>query len=362
MSDPRIPRQGSSARRHALPAARAVASALRLETAAARALPLLRLADPSQDAYRRGRERLERELAAIRATDAPVIVGPWLSEVGIELLYWVPFLRRLGLDPARVVGVSRGGVESWYDGLFGDYVDVFELMTEDELREALAASWDEQGGQKQFHVSSLDRTVIDAVSARQGLAGAHVLHPSVMLGLFSEYWLGRIPLAQVLPYLQFGALTPPAVELDLPERYVTARFYFRESFPDTPANRRLVARSLERLAGGDPVVLLDTGVNIDDHSQVPLPEGTRVLTPLAGASAVENLRLQSAVLAGARAFVGTYGGLCYLANGYGVPAFALLTPPAPRLGLTHTAIARRISEATGGHLSIVATTALETLS
>src|SRR5215468_11398604 len=49
---------------------------------------------------------------------APIIVGPWLSEVGYEVLYWVPFLRwfsdRYHVDPSRLTVVSRGGVAGWY--------------------------------------------------------------------------------------------------------------------------------------------------------------------------------------------------------------------------------------------------------
>ena len=45
--------------------------------------------------------------------DQPLIVGPWLGEVGYEILYWVPFLRWVKsyrpFDPERLVIVSRGG-------------------------------------------------------------------------------------------------------------------------------------------------------------------------------------------------------------------------------------------------------------
>src|SRR5512139_232013 len=72
-------------------------------------------------------ERLER----IARGRGPVIVGPWTGEVGFELLYWIPFLRwaldKYGVAPDRVVIVSRGGTEHWYDGLAGQYVDVFSL-------------------------------------------------------------------------------------------------------------------------------------------------------------------------------------------------------------------------------------------
>ena len=57
---------------------------------------------------------LERDLAATgRAAATPIVAGPWLGEVGFELLYWVPFLRwfaeRFAVAPERLLVVSRGG-------------------------------------------------------------------------------------------------------------------------------------------------------------------------------------------------------------------------------------------------------------
>ena len=36
---------------------------------------------------------VRRELAALASKPEPILVGPWLGEVGFELLYWIPFLR-----------------------------------------------------------------------------------------------------------------------------------------------------------------------------------------------------------------------------------------------------------------------------
>jgi len=42
----------------------------------------------------------------------PVIVGPWLMEVGFELLYWIPYLRaqltKFNIPKERVIAISRG--------------------------------------------------------------------------------------------------------------------------------------------------------------------------------------------------------------------------------------------------------------
>jgi hypothetical protein len=52
---------------------------------------------------------------------ATIVVGPWLSEVGYETLYWFHFFAghrsRFRLDSSRVVAVSRGGSGLWYEGI-----------------------------------------------------------------------------------------------------------------------------------------------------------------------------------------------------------------------------------------------------
>ena len=55
--------------------------------------------------------------------------GPWLSEVGYEALYWVPFVRwfaELRHRSERIVALSRGGVAAWYGGIASRYVEQFD--------------------------------------------------------------------------------------------------------------------------------------------------------------------------------------------------------------------------------------------
>ena len=46
-----------------------------------------------QASYLLDEERLEREIAVVASGSGPIVAGPWLSEVGFEVLYWIPFLR-----------------------------------------------------------------------------------------------------------------------------------------------------------------------------------------------------------------------------------------------------------------------------
>ena len=105
---------------------------------------------------------IEREIETIVARDRLLVAGPWLSEVGFETLYWVPFLHWLKtafhIDPSRIVAVSRGGVGSWYQGVAARYVEIWDEIDPAEFARRNAA----RGVAKHYEPSTLDRDILDA--------------------------------------------------------------------------------------------------------------------------------------------------------------------------------------------------------
>ena len=99
------------------------------------------------------------------------------------------------------------------------------------------------------------------------------------------------------------------------------KFYFNDCFPDTRENREFVRRTLQELRDRGPVVSLATGLRLDDH-RVHEWDSIDVRAAAADMHPRENLALQTAVVAGASAFVGTYGGFSYLAPFLGVRSTA----------------------------------------
>lgn len=273
---------------------------------------------------------LEAELESLVAGTQTIVAGPWLSEVGFEVLYWIPFLRwirdRYGFDPSRVVAVSRGGTSAWYDDVCGRYVDILDHMSVDEFRSLTQARWAESGGQKQGEKSRWEDIVIDRLRPALGTPrSAAVLHPSLMYGAFRDYWLGKAPIDRVTERTRFSKFALPAGDGlgDLASgEFVAMKFYFRPSFPDCPENRRFVAELVREVSGRLPVVLLNTGIEVDEHLDYDpgLHRGVHRLA--AGAAGADNLTAQTAIIGRAAAFMGTYGGLAYLASALGVPACA----------------------------------------
>jgi hypothetical protein len=84
-----------------------------------------------------------------------------------------------------------------------------------------------------------------------------------------------------------------------------------------------VSSTIESISRQVPVVLLNTPFTVDDHADYDV-RGKRITTiDAAHMQPARNLAVQSAVIARARAFVGTYGGYSYLAPLCGVNSLAL---------------------------------------
>jgi hypothetical protein len=263
-----------------------------------------------------------RELAAVGRERAPVLVGPWLSEVGYEVLYWRPFLAwaldRFRIDPARLVAVSRGGPASWYEGLAGQYVDLLDLYTPDDFA-ARNAARRAGGDQKQLTPGAFDHEIAERVGEKLGEPIGRFLHPSLMFRLFRSYWFGNRPLDFLFRHARFAPPPPgPPVE-GLPRSYTAVKFYTGAALPDTPEQRARLRAIVEELARVRPLVVLDTGLALDEHEDF-LFGGLANVHPLGGRmTPATNLDVQARALAHAELFVGTCGGLVWLAPMLGVP-------------------------------------------
>ena len=273
-------------------------------------------------------EAMQRELERLQKSDGPILIGPWVGEVGFELLYWIPFLnwavKNYGLDTRRLIVVSRGGARPWYRHLTSEYLDVFELLTLAEYREANEARWDKAGHQKQYDVAQMDHDIVARAARHLGLEHVQLLHPSTMYRLLRFYWFEKAGVRLLTRHTEYQALLPmerSAALKDLPADYVAVRFYFRPSFPDTPENRRFAADVIRSISRETAVVLLNTGLRLDDHEDLNPIDG-RIFRVDHLMALERNLEVQTEIISRARAFVGTYGGLAYLAPFYGVPSIS----------------------------------------
>ena len=293
--------------------------------------------------------RLASDLGRLAAGRDTIIVGPWLGEVGFELLYWVPFLRwfagTYGVARERLLIVSRGGTSSWYRPFAAGYRDIFDYLTPEEFRQRHDERVATNGEQKQTRVLAFERQVLRELT--KDVHSRSMLHPSTMYGLFNPFWWGHVNEEWVHRFAKYERLTADGgAGFSRPTSpYTAVKFYFNDCFPDTPDNRAFAQRTLKALTERGPVVSLATGLRLDDHAsdeeaqtgarvregegaRVRGCEGATVQTLPSDMHPRENLALQTAVVAGASAFVGTYGGFSYLAPFLGVRSTACFSDPS----------------------------------
>jgi hypothetical protein len=307
---------------------------------------------------------IESELETLVSRGRTLVAGPWFSEVGFETLYWIPFLHwvkaAFRIDTDRLVAVSRGGVGAWYDGLAGRYVEIWDDVDPGEFSRRNA----ERGTTKQYERSSLDDEVLAQVARRIGTSAFDVIHPGLMYKLFTLYWSGQRPMGFVDSHTRY-VLQQAASIIDpslLPREYIAVKFYAARSLPDTPEMRERLRAIVRRAAERMPVVLLDTGLVLeDDHADYALTGDSGIVSARPWMTPQNNLGVQTQIVAGARAFIGTCGSIAWLAPRLGIDTSALYVDP--KWLHAHLAVAMRAyHKLEGGRFAAADLRALDVLS
>ncbi|MGH9254318.1 MAG: hypothetical protein ACRD3C_07085 [Vicinamibacterales bacterium] len=298
------------------------------QAAVERAGKRIRRFDDHVLAPHRTERRIKRMLARATSGQRPIIVGPWTSEVGYEVLYWLPFLRwamdRYAVGADRLVALSRGGAAVWYEGIAERYVEIFDLV-EPSTFAAHAAARHGGGDQKQAAPGEFDRHLIALACQRLGVESAALWYPGLMYQLFRSFWYGDRSRHFLFRHTDFRypRIAARAGQPSLPPEYVAMKFYTGPALPETERNRELIRDLVERVAARIPVVMFDTAWTTDEHRDYAV-DGIRGVTTLRPSlDPRTNLGLQTRVMAGARQFVGTCGGLAWLAPFLGVDTVAV---------------------------------------
>lgn len=267
--------------------------------------------------------------------ERPILVGPWTTEIGFELLYWIPFLRyfarRREVQASRLIAISRGGVASWYKGVCDSYLDLFDLIGVDEFISKTTAQEAEAGGKKGFGVlpTAFERDIYARAAERLGLDDYAVLSPSVMYTMFRNIWRGRYSADRLMKHIDIQPFATRYQRPALPfsEPYVALKFYHSSCFQEGPETSAFLQELIEELAVRQKVVLLNTGAKLDDHTDA-LGRGHRNVfdaSQLYGPR--DNLAVQTALVANASALHCTYGGFAYLGPLLRVPTTCYFTEP-----------------------------------
>ena len=120
------------------------------------------------------------------------------------------------------------------------------------------------------------------------------MHPSLHVRALRGLWFKDVPISAALGLLEYR---PLAVDPERPPgitgRFIAVKAYFNECLPATGPNRAFLRGLIERLAEVADVVLLATGLSLDDHEEWST-QHERVHAVERPASAEDNLSVQAA--------------------------------------------------------------------
>jgi hypothetical protein len=257
---------------------------------------------------------------------------------------------RFGRAGQPVVAVSRGRVGDWYRSVTDRYVDVFDLMSEAQFQHRHRDRAAKQDDAMQGSLSEFERDVLRGVTERLGLQDPGLVHPSGLSWLWSKVARGKLPLSDITERALYRRLASPAAAgplPGLPAEYVVAGCWFGSGFPNTPEHRAAIGALVLAASRRVPVVLLDAkGVPDEERGRW---DGGSGVTPFDTFGLGEQrLPTLARVIAGARAFVGTFGGRSCLAPFLGVPSCTVHGELSGRAGLQAAVAAHAFASLEGG--------------
>lgn len=252
----------------------------------------------------------------VARTKRPILIGPWVEEIGSCALYWLPFVaqwqHRYRIPKDRLFAIARGGSALWHEA--GHPVELFDYWPAEAIRLETLRRSQRSGSVKQASLSEMERTLYPTIAARLGLRRYHVLHPYAMYRAIRPWQVDQMSLAQVMQFLRFTEIPVPLLPLSLtlPEKFVCVRFYARATWPLSEEVRDYCGQLVGELAKHIPVVVIGSTVHHDDHLDLNVT-GPNITSLVDVFPERDHLALQSAVIAKSQVFVGTYGGTMQLA-------------------------------------------------
>ena len=280
-------------------------------------------------------KQIELELSPLRRHRGTIVVGPWFGDIADEILYWIPFARRLaaqlGLERSRLLAVSHGGVAEWYDDFCGGYAELHELLDPATVARAFVG-W------------AQERALVRAAAHETlGVPQDASIPVSAMRRLFAGYRRGEAPLELVLEFARFVVPARPA----------------ERSGPVVVDAAVLVDDAVVELletVGLQSVAI----VSGDAHVGVPSAVRGRVAEPLADVPVPVRRGALASTIAGGRLLVGAPAGLGLVGPSLGVTT-VLVEGLFPTSSEPDVDLAAWIAREHDSHLSLVGSSQLDVL-
>lgn len=312
---------------------------------------------------------VEDAIADARRGGAPILIGPWTGGVGHELLYWIPMLRwfrkAYNIDKSRIVVISRGGTKEWYTGILGNYIDLFDLAPikrqeyrDDVLRRVAS-------GEAPPAAGKIEKEIYKEAARQIGAERFTTLHPQIMFKLFKRRWTGLAGDTFVARHTRLQPIGSDVGAAEkrlgaLPRDYVAVDLHFSDALPDTPHNRALITGFILQLSQDIDVFLIEPGLPDANGPMAQIGQDPRIHRIDKEIRPSEILAVQSGIIAGARAFVGTFGAMSYLGQALGRATLGVKARDG-QLSSGERELAMALADPTGGALHLIDLEELEAL-
>ncbi|MBF0239526.1 MAG: hypothetical protein HQM12_17625 [SAR324 cluster bacterium] len=283
----------------------------------------------TQKIYRHSK-RINSLTQTLPKNNLPILIGPWLGEVGPELLYWIPYLLKIReegwFENHRLIAISRGGVDAWYQNIVDEYVDVFDFLTTEEFRDINHERVNELKVIKQISWQNSEKSLIQKIAHSKKYSDFLTLHPSIMWSEVFGHWNRDSSIQKPDFESLWNILSPQkfihpvekhtrkVTELNLPEKYIAAKFYFSDhSFPKTEKNIRFIQETLKHFSQKMPIVSMGIPHIIDDHESFIPQDSFNIIDISNKLKLASNLGVQTEILRRSCGFIGSHGGFVILA-------------------------------------------------
>jgi hypothetical protein len=169
---------------------------------------------------------------------------------------------------------------------------------------------------KQAVMSPFDAEIVDRAARAFELSDYHVLHPSMLFRVRSRLQKDRAleRMQDVLRHERFDMSRDNGLR-GLPASYVAMSVAFTDALPNTDENRQFLTTLVDHVSSDSDIVLVDS----PPPAEIAIPRSDRVHR-LETIHPNVDTAIQTQVVARARAFVGSHGGLAVAAAFCGTPA------------------------------------------
>jgi hypothetical protein len=272
-----------------------------------------------------------------------IIFGPWLGEVGSELQYWIPFIRKIRkeLFPNNsVVVISRGGVESWYQDITSEYIELFHYINKSEYLNLRKSVIRHAGLEKQLVMVSQEKKLISKIIKENNLEKYFLIHPSTMWREILPWVEGKTSFKNILSILSFQKIEVSAKYQDLvdkfnlPDQYFALKFYESSLFPKSRENMLFIKSLIKGLAEKAYLVMMDND-QIDNHCAFSFDFHQRLISIKNQLKPELNLGIQTEIIRRSIGFIGTNGGFSLLPAFVGRPSLNFYSACISKFMPTH---------------------------